>query len=91
MTTAQIRPGANILWRSHLRREHTMHTDKEQATPLGGGAGQHDQGDPAQHARPVPQLDGPTPELDRGEDAPQPGKVSLMEVIGMFGGCSSGL
>ena len=83
MTIAQIRPGANILWRSHLRREHTMHTDKEQASQVCGDADQHDQ----RHA----QQERPAPQPDRGQEAPQPGKVSLMEVIGMFGGCSTGL
>ena len=60
-----------------------MHTDNEQAQ-LHGGADQHDQGDPAQQ-------EGLGPQPDRGQEPPQLGKVSLMEVIGMFGGCSSGL
>lgn len=61
-----------------------MHTDNEQASQLRGDVDQHNQGDPAQQQRTAPQP-------DRGQEASQLGKVSLMEVIGMFGGCSSGL
>jgi hypothetical protein len=68
-----------------------MHTDKEQASQLIGDADQHDQRNPAEQKWPAPQLDSPPPRLDSDREAPQPGKVSLMEVIGMFGGCSSGL
>jgi hypothetical protein len=61
-----------------------MQIEREQESQLPRGADRHDQREPAQQ-----ELRAPPPE--NGREATQPGKVGLMELIGMFGGCSSGL
>jgi hypothetical protein len=61
-----------------------MQVEREQESQFPRGADRHDQGEPAQQ-------EWRAPPAENRREATQPGKVGLMEIIGMFGGCSSGL